>query len=227
MKHTPKIRVVIADDHELVRAGVASLLADVNDIEVVGEAANGREAVEKVKALAPDIILMDISMPLLDGIKAAKEIAELPSSTKVIMLTQYEQIEYIQRVMHSGVHGYILKNSLLGELTKAIRTVRDGKHYITEAVSEAMMHAYLKPADASPGQKSHKRLTKREEEIMQCIAEGCSNQQIANKLFISVRTVEFHRTNIMEKLGIHDTVNLVRYAIQRKQTNLEQLPKPE
>ncbi|HCV42136.1 MAG TPA: DNA-binding response regulator [Bacteroidetes bacterium] len=221
MKHAAKTRIVIADDHQLVRAGIAALLADTKDIEVVGEAANGREAIEKVKALAPDIVLMDISMPVLDGIKAAKEISEISKLTKIIMLTQYEQVEYIRRVMHSGVSGYILKNSLVGDLTKAIRSVREGKHYLAEAVSEAMMDAYLKPADGSPKQKNHKRLTKREEEIMECISEGCSNQQIAGRLFISVRTVEFHRTNIMEKLGIHDTVNLVRYAIQRKLMNLE------
>lgn len=221
MKRTERTRIVIADDHELVRAGIAALLADVKDIEVVAEAANGKEAVEKVKALAPDIVLMDISMPTMDGIKAAKEISEISKSTKVIMLTQYEEVGYIQRVMHSGVSGYILKNSLVGELSRAIRAVRGGKHYITEAVSEVMMNAYLKPADGTEAHKNQKRLTKREEEIMQCISEGFSNQQIAGKLFISVRTVEFHRTNIMEKLGIHDTVNLVRYAIQRKLMNPE------
>lgn len=221
MKHTVKTRIVIADDHQLVRAGIAALLADAKDMEVVGEAANGREVIEQVKALAPDIVLMDISMPTLDGIKAAKEISEISTTTKVIMLTQYEQIEYVQRVMRSGVSGYILKNSLVGELTKAIRTVREGKRYFAQAVSEAMVDAYLNPAEDPHAEKSHKRLTNREEEIMDCISEGCSNHQIAAKLFISIRTVEFHRTNIMEKLGIHDTVNLVRYAIQRKPTNPE------
>lgn len=221
MKHSSKTRIIIADDHQLVRAGIAALLADVKDMEVVGEAADGREAIEKVKTLAPDIVLMDISMPTMDGIKAAKEISEVSRSTKVIMLTQYEQVEYIQRVMHSGVSGYILKNSLVGDLTRAIRTVREGKRYITPAISDAMMDAYLKPPDGSVQRKNHKRLTNREVEILDCISEGCSNQQIAGKLFISVRTVEFHRTNIMEKLGIHDTVNLVRYAIQRKMMNPE------
>ncbi len=221
MTSAKKIRILIVDDHQLVRAGIAALLATQANMEVVGEAADGKEAVEKVKALMPDIVLMDISMPMMDGIKAAQAISEISMSSRVLMLTQHGQEEYVQRVMHSGVNGYILKNSLVEDLTKAIRAVHEGKRYITPTVSETMMDAYLKTPDGPQSRKDHKRLTNREHEILDCVADGFSNQQIANKLFISVRTVEFHRTNIMEKLGIHDTVNLVRYAIQRKRSGLD------
>jgi two-component system response regulator NreC len=222
MKTKEKIRVLIADDHNLVRAGIAALLSNYADIHVVGEAANGKEAIEKVKALLPDIVLMDISMPVMDGIKAAQEIIETSQPTKVLMLTQYDQQEYVKRVMHSGVSGYILKSSLSDDLIKAIRMVRGGKRFVTPGVSETMVNAYFTSTKGSATQKNPKRLTNRESEILALVAEGLANQQIANKLFISVRTVEFHRTNIMEKLGIHDTPNLVRYAILNKLIELDQ-----
>jgi NarL family two-component system response regulator LiaR len=216
-----KIRIVVVDDHQLVRAGITALLTTQSDMEVIGEAANGKEALEKIKALTPDIVLMDISMPEMDGIRAAKQISELSPSTRVLMLTQHVQEEYVQRVMHSGIDGYILKNSLVAELTKAIRAVHEGKRYITPAISEAMAGMYLKSRKGVGEGVVQKRLTNREQEVLDCIAEGSSNLQIAAKLSISVRTVEFHRTNLMEKLGIHDTVKLVRYAIVSKRGELE------
>ena len=215
-----KIRILIADDHHLVRAGIAVLLSGQQDMEVIAEASSGREAVEKVKALSPDIVLMDISMPTMDGIRAAQEILKIAPSMKILMLTQYEQEEYVKSVMHSGVSGYILKSSLLEDLTNAIRTVQKGKKFITPTVSEKMMDAYFGNAGVSLPQNKAKRLTNREQEILQLVAEGCSNIEISKRLFISVRTVEFHRTNIMEKLGIHDTPNLVKYAILHKLIDL-------
>ena len=219
MTRDKKIRILIADDHHLVRAGIAVLLAGQEDMEVVAEASNGNEVVEGVKALLPDIVLMDISMPKMDGIRAAQEILKIAPSTKILMLTQYEQEEYVARVMHSGVSGYILKSSLLDDLTQAIRSVQKGKRFITPAVSEVMMDAYLNNG-GSPTRNNVKRLTNREQEILQLVADGCSNLQISKKLFISVRTVEFHRTNIMEKVGIHDTPHLVKYAILNKLIDL-------
>jgi two-component system, NarL family, response regulator NreC len=207
-----KIRIVIADDHNIVRDGIATLLSSQEDIQVVAEAANGKQAVEQAAKTSPDIVLMDISMPEMDGIKAATEILKASPSTKILMLTQYDQEEYVKRVMHSGVSGYILKSSLFGDLVAAIRTVHSGKRFITPSVSATMMDSYFQTNNKSQ-QKNTPRLTNREQEILQLVAMGWSNQQISGKLFISVRTVEFHRTNIMEKLGVHDTASLVRYAI--------------
>lgn len=212
----PRIRVVIADDHHLVRAGIISLLASQADIEIVGEAANGKEAVDQTKSVSPDIVLMDITMPIMDGIKAAQEIFQISPSTKVLILTQYEQEEYISRVMHSGVSGYILKTSLVDDLITAIRIVYEGKRFITPAVSDKMRDSYFKNGNGSRSQENPRRLTNRERETLQHVAGGLSNVQIADKLCISVRTVEFHRTNIMEKLGIHETASLVKYAIQNR-----------
>lgn len=220
MTQRKKIRVLIADDHNLVRAGIASLLANKDDIEVVGEAANGKEAVDRTKALRPDIVLMDITMPVMDGIKASQQVGKVSPSTRVLVLTQYEQEEYIKRVMNCGVSGYILKSSLVDDLTTAIRTVYGGKRFITPAVSEKLMDAYIRNSSGSRNAKPFIQLTNRETEILQEVAGGLSNLQIATKLCISVRTVEFHRTNIMEKLGVHETASLVKYAIVNKLIDL-------
>ena len=220
MTRKTKIRVLIADDHHLVRAGIVSLLSGQEDMEVVGEAANGKEAVAQARSLLPDVALMDIAMPVMDGIKAAQEIHKCSPSTRVLMLTQHEQDEYIKRVIHSGVSGYILKTSLIDDLTRAIRAVHGGQRFITPVVSAKMLESYLNDVGAPRVQKATQRLTNRETEILQQVAEGLSNVQIANKLCISVRTVEFHRTNIMEKLGMHETANLVKYAIMNKLIDL-------
>lgn len=216
MNGKKKIRVLVADDHHLVRAGIVSLLSGQPDIEVVGEAANGSEAVERARTLSPDIAVLDITMPKMDGIKAAQEITASIPSVKILVLTQYEQEEYIKRVMHSGVSGYILKTSLVDDLTTAIRTVAEGKRFITPAVSDKMLESYIKNGVTGRTPKDPQRLTNREREILQNVAEGLTNQQIAEKLCISVRTVEFHRTNIMEKLGMHETASLVKYAIKNR-----------
>lgn len=220
MTKKTKIRVLIADDHHLVRAGIASLLADQDDIEVVAEAANGKEAVERARSLEPDVAIMDIAMPVMDGIKATQEIFKVCPTTRILVLTQHEQEEYIKRVMHSGVSGYILKSSLVDDLKTAIRTVHEGKRFITPAVSEKMMDAYMKNGSPARNSKPAPVLTNREKEILQHVAEGRSNLQIAHTLCISVRTVEFHRTNIMAKLGVHETASLVKYAIVNKLIDL-------
>lgn len=222
MASVKKIRILIADDHNLVRAGIVALLSKEEDMEVVAEASNGLEAAEKARKFTPDVVLMDISMPVMDGIKAAAEILKTVPATRVLMLTQNEQEEYLKRMMHSGVSGYILKSSLLEDLTRAIRTVKAGKRFVAPSLSSAMADAYFQGNGGTtplPAQNTH-RLTNREQEILQLVAMGWANQQIANKLFISVRTVEFHRTNIMEKLNIHDTANLVKYAILNRLVDL-------
>jgi len=211
-----KIRVLIADDHHLVRAGIAALLANQPDIEVVGEAADGLQAIEKVKLLKPDIVLMDINMPLMNGIEAAHRIVHGEPPVKVLILTQYEHEEYVRRVIQSGASGYILKNSLTGDLMLAIHAVQMNEKFFTPSISSLIVQTFVKQTLGEAPQKTTRELTHREMEILQLIAEGNTNQQIAEKLFISVRTVEFHRANILDKVGVHDVAGLVKYAIQKK-----------
>ncbi len=220
MQKRTKIRVAIVDDHHLVRAGIAALLRNEPDIEVVNEASNGLDVLEQLKKHTPDIVLMDISMPTMNGIDATMRIRAAGLQTKVLVLTQYDHEEYIKRVMHAGASGYLLKSAIADELLRGIRTVHRGEQFFTPSVSKVMMESYIKQATGQ-GQTRDASLTNREREILQLIAEGNTNQQIAQKLFISVRTVEFHRANIIEKLGVHDTAGLVKRAIQMKIISLD------
>ncbi len=216
-----KIRVAIVDDHQLVRAGIAALLRNEPDIEVVIEASDGLEVLGKLKTLAPDIILMDISMPSMNGIEATSRIRHAGGSARVLVLTQYDHEEYIKRVMQAGASGYILKSAIAEELLRGIRAVYRGEQFFTPSVSKVMVESYIKQATGDGGGPKNGALTNREREILQMIAEGNTNHHIAQKLFISVRTVEFHRANIIEKLGVHDTANLVKKAIQMKLISID------
>jgi DNA-binding NarL/FixJ family response regulator len=215
----PRIRVAVVDDHHLVRAGIAALLKNEHDIEVVLEAADGAEAIERIMELNPDVVLMDISMPTMGGIDATARLRSAGSRAKVLVLTQYDHEEYIKRVMQAGASGYILKSAIADELLRGIRAVERGEQFFTPAVSRVMVDSYIKNATGNGTPRSG-QLTNREREILQMIAEGNTNQQIAQKLFISVRTVEFHRANLTEKIGVRDTAGLVKYAIQRRIVNL-------
>ena len=216
-----KIRVAIVDDHQLVRAGIAALLRNEPDIEVVIEASDGQEVLAKLGALSPDVVLMDISMPTMNGIEATTRIRHAGWATKILVLTQYDHEEYIKRVMQAGASGYILKSALADELLRGIRAVFRGEQFFTPAVSRVMVDSYIKQASGMPAGPRNGTLTNREREILQLIAEGNTNQQIAQRLFISVRTVEFHRANIIEKLGVHDTASLVKKAIQMKLISID------
>ena len=216
-----KIRVAIVDDHHLVRAGIAALLRNEADIEVVSEASDGLELLGKMKTLSPDIVLMDISMPSMNGIEATVRIRQTGSGAKVLVLTQYDHEEYIKRVMQAGASGYILKSAIAEELLRGIRAVARGEQFFTPSVSRVMVDSYIKQATGEGPQVRNGALTNREREILQMIAEGNTNHQIAQKLFISVRTVEFHRANIIEKLGVHDTAGLVKKAIQMRLIKIE------
>jgi len=217
----PKIRVAIVDDHQLVRSGIAALLRNESDIEVVIEASNGLEVLAKLKSLSPDVVLMDISMPTMNGIEATSRIRHAGGNTRVLVLTQYDHEEYIKRVMQAGASGYILKSAIAEELLRGIRAVHRGEQFFTPAVSRVMVESYIKQATGVPPGPKNGTLTNREREILQLIAEGNTNQQIAQRLFISVRTVEFHRANIIEKLGVHDTASLVKRAIQMKLISID------
>ncbi|MCX7985029.1 MAG: response regulator transcription factor [Bacteroidetes bacterium] len=211
-----KISILLADDHPLVRSGLVKLLEPYNDFTVVGEAGDGEEAVAKTIKLRPDVVVLDLSMPKVNGVEATKRIKEKVPTTKVLILTMYDNEEYIYQIFQSGASGYVLKNSTKDQLAQAIRSVARGEKYFSPEVSEIMVQAYLQRI------KHHEQpvhgtttlpLTKREKEILLLIGEGLNNVQIAEKLFISPRTVDTHRTNIMQKLNIHDASNLVRFAI--------------
>jgi DNA-binding NarL/FixJ family response regulator len=215
-----KIKVLLADDHELVRTGLVKLLEAYKDIIIVGEAGDGQEAVEKTKKLNPDVLVIDLSMPKLTGIEATKIIRKECPKVAVLVLTMHQNEEYVYQIFRSGALGYILKDAGKDELATAIRTVAKGEKFFSSRVSQIMVDGYLRKALARDESVSVKldsidvTLTRREKEILVLVAEGLNNQQIGEKLFISPRTVDTHRTNIMQKLDIHDSANLVKFAIE-------------
>ena len=215
------ISVFLADDHAMFREGIRLLLGTQSDLTVVGEAGNGREAVRQVAKLCPDIVLMDISMPELNGIEAAQQIAETCPSTRVIILSMYSTTEHIFRAFKAHVRGYILKEAAGTEITKAIRTVHEGKHYVCEAVSDTVMKDYIKVRDMMTSESPLERLSTREREILQLLVEGKSNAKIAEALFLSQKTVETYRSHLMQKLGITDLPSLVKFAIQHGLTSVD------
>lgn len=205
------IRVLLADDHALVRAGVRALLQSMANVQVVAEASNGREALELVKELRPDVVLMDISMEGLNGVDAAARIASEQPRTRVIMLSMHAQEEYVVKALRAGASGYLLKNAVASELEKAIQHVARGETFLSPAVSRQVSD-YIRRVGQEP--TALDRLTPRQREILQLIAEGNTTKKIAQVLTISVKTVETHRSQLMEQLDIHDVAGLVRYAIR-------------
>ncbi len=209
-----KITILVADDHTIVRSGIVSLLSLNPDFEVVAEAENGREAVDLAVSKNPDVVLMDIGMPILNGLEATRQIKKRMPEMKVLVLSGYDNDEYILQTIQSGANGYILKNSFLEDLYAAIRSVHSGQAFFSPSVSKIIIDSYVSRPSTAPGRKPSRPLTAREREILQLIAEGYLHQQIADRLQISVRTVDTHRHNIMKKLDIHDTAGLVTYAIK-------------
>jgi len=203
------IRLVLADDHILVRQGLRTLL-EREGHQVIGEAADGLEAVEQVAALKPDVVIMDVSMPNLNGIDAAKQISASVPATKAILLTQHDEDVYVTGALEAGVRGYVLKSQVAGDLLNAVQRVSSGQVYLSPGVSHAVVAAYRERP-----QKSSDPLTLRERQVLQLIAEGKSTKDVASILFISVKTAESHRSRLMQKLDIHETASLVRYAIRR------------
>jgi two-component system, NarL family, response regulator NreC len=214
-----KIRILLADDHPMIRSGLIKLLESYKEFVVVGEAGNGEEAVKLAKKLEPDVVIVDISMPKLSGIEATKLIRKNNPASKVLVLTMHDNEEYVYQIIKCGAGGYLLKNTSKEDLAAAIQAVATGGHFFSPRVSEIMVDAYLRKAEERENPFAHTHdnpLTNREQEILSYIAEGMNNTQIAEKLFISARTVDTHRTNIMQKLDIHDAAKLVRYAIRKK-----------
>jgi two-component system response regulator NreC len=203
------IRIVLADDHVLVRQGLKSLL-EREHFQVMAEASDGQDAVKLVEMHQPDIAIMDISMPTLNGIDAARSLARSAPKTKTILLTQHEEEQYIHEALEAGVKGYVLKNQVANDLIQAIRQVGRGEFYLSPGISRAVMEAYR-----SKSERPADPLTARERQVLQLIAEGKSTKDTASVLGISVKTAESHRMRLMQKLNIHETASLVRYAVRR------------
>ncbi len=222
MADQKKSRILLADDHTIVRKGLRSILEREPDMEVVGEAADGREAVRKASALSPDIVVLDITMPKMNGIEAAARIARESPATKIIALTMHSSEEYVYALLKVGAKGYILKDSAPSDLIEAIRAVARGGTYLHPDVSVTVVNEYLKrPAPRSRTGKPAEVLSNREREVLQLIAEGSTNKDIAARLSLSVKTIEAHRTRIMDKLEIHNIAGLTRYAISQGITTVE------
>ncbi|MBA2485146.1 MAG: response regulator transcription factor [Nitrospira sp.] len=207
-----KVRVLLVEDHTLVRAGFRALLEKLEGIQVIGEVSNGRDALKMSKEMAPEVVLMDIAMPEMNGLEATSRMRQECPGTKVLMLSMYTNEEYLKEALRAGAAGYLLKDADRAELELAIKTVCRGETYLTPAVAKFTLDAYCRQDDAQSGPLG--RLTGRQREILQLIAEGCSTKQIAQRLDLSVKTVETHRAQLMERLEIHDVPGLVRLAIR-------------
>ncbi len=205
------IRVLLVEDHTLVREGIRSLLDSFKDVEVVGEAANGRDALRKTRKLAPEVVLMDISMPELNGMEATARLAKSCPDSKVLMLSMHNDEEYVAQSLRAGARGYLVKESATRELEHAIQVLARGEVYFSNSISVDAVERLM--ADDSSG-SALAQLTSRQREILQLIAEGCRTREIAERLSLSIKTVETHRTHLMERLGIWDVPGLVKFAIK-------------
>lgn len=210
-----KIRVLIADDHTLVREGIAAFLRLSEDIEVVAEASDGLEAIEKTKKFTPDIVLMDISMPKLGGLEATVELKKIKPDIKILVLTQYDDKEYISRFLKAGVSGYLLKRAVGSDLVSAIRTVSRGEFYLFSSIASKVVEGYIRKDKEDAMEDPYDKLTDREMQVLKLIAEGYTQKEIGDMLSISTKTVVAHQTNLSEKLGISSRAGLIKFSIQK------------
>ena len=217
----PKIRLVLVDDHAVVRSGLRMLLEAQTDMEIVGEAENGREAVTLAQSLQPDIILMDILMPDMNGIEAARLVQDAAPDTAVLALTMYEDDQYFFEMLKAGASGYVPKRAAPDDLVTAIRTVYQGEVFLYPSLAARLVQGYVKQ-DLPDGSAPPDNLTQREREVLILIADGLTNAEIAEQLGISVKTVDRHRENLMRKLNLHSRVDLVKYAIKRGLIDLDE-----
>lgn len=216
------IRVILADDHHLVRQGIRSLLEKAADIEIVAEAENGQEAVQLTEVLKPEVLVLDIAMPRLNGIQAAQQIHTLGLTTRVVILSMHFDETLVRQALQVGVKGYLLKNSVFEELFLAIRAAARGELYLSPAISEIIVADFLEGHDSSTPASAFDQLSAREREVLKLVAEGQTNKAIAEAMHISVKTVEKHRLNLMTKLNVHDVAGLVRIALKHNLIFLDQ-----
>jgi DNA-binding NarL/FixJ family response regulator len=213
-----KPRVIIADDHALILAGMRKLLEE--ECEIVGMVGDGRALIEAAQKLRPDLILMDIAMPLLNGLEAARQLSKLVPESKLIFLTMHASPTYAAEAFQAGASGYLLKRSAASELSQAIQSVLHGQHYLTPLITKEVLESVMKVSTEGRGKPMPTALTARQREVLQLVAEGRSTKEIATILSVSVKTVEFHKFRIMQQLDIHTTANLTKYAITHGITGL-------
>jgi two-component system response regulator NreC len=211
-----KIGILIADDHTLLRSGIRALLEDEPDMVIVGEANDGREAVRLAAQLKPNVILMDIAMPLLNGLEATRQIKREHPEINVLVLTMYDHEEYFRQMLEVGASGYIIKKAAASELVAAIRAAHNGEAVLSPAITRLLLEDYLNRDSLTKEEEDPNALSSRESEVLQLIAEGKTSREIAEILHLSVKTVQSHRTNLMQKLGLHDRGDLIKYAIHKK-----------
>lgn len=214
-----KIRIVLADDHEIVRNGIKQLFESEGYIEVVAEASNGREAIEQIKIHKPDVLVMDISMPEMTGIEAADEIKKENIDTKILILSMFDKDEYVLKAVELGAYGYLLKDTGKEGFIKALKTIVAGEKYFSSEISNIIVNQYLNSMNGSSS-RNKSDLTKRESDILTLVVQGMNNKKIAEECGISVRTIETHRLNIMKKLKVNNAAELVRVAIENKLVQL-------
>jgi DNA-binding NarL/FixJ family response regulator len=215
------IQVLIAEDHQLVREGIHALLEKAGDIRIVGEASNGKEAIDLVQELKPDVLVMDIMMPRLNGIQAAEYIRDLKLPTRILILSMYSDAGFVHRALQCGVTGYVLKSSVSDELLQAVRSVAGGNMFLSSQISEIVENSVAHPGTAGKEEDPFSILSPREKEIVQLIAEEHTSVEIGKILFISDKTVEKHRSRIMDKLKVRNLAGLVRLAIKYRLVDLE------
>jgi two-component system, NarL family, response regulator NreC len=210
-----KIRVLLADDHTILRAGLKMMLNAQPDIETIGEASDGKQAINEAERLSPDVIIMDITMPECNGIEATRQIKRLLPDVRVLILTMHENEEYLFQTLRAGAAGYMLKEAADTDLISAIRVVSGGRFYLSPSAQSMLVSDYLQRVHTGEERDSYGALTEREREILKLVAEGYTNSQIGERLFISPKTVDTHRTHIMDKLNLHSRAELVKYAMRR------------
>jgi two-component system response regulator NreC len=211
----PKIRVLVVDDHTIVRDGICSLLGLTPDIEVVGEAADGKGALEMLRKLPADVVLMDLAMPVMGGLEATRRITKEFPNIKVLALTQYDDREYVFPIIEAGARGFISKTAASSELASGIRSVNRGESFLSPSVAKLLVENYQQGASTIVGRDPYEQLTDREREILKLLAEGYATREIANMLTVSTKTVDGHKTSLMAKLDIHNRTDLVKYALRK------------
>jgi DNA-binding NarL/FixJ family response regulator len=215
-----KIKVLIVDDHTLVRDGIRALLTLVADIEVIGEAANGKEAIEKTEELGPDVVLMDLAMPGMVGLEATRRIRRQFPGVKVLALTQYDDSEYVIPVIEAGARGFVTKMAAFSELASAIQAVYRGESFLSPSAAAALVEECQQKTTTEGGKDPYQQLTDREREVLKLVAEGYTAREIADMLVVSPKTVEWYKTRLMNKLNIHNKTDLIKFAIRKQIINL-------